>query len=110
MKCVDDINTFFTLNVLDEMSDDEEIAGYISELSVLGKSYRDIHTDLSNGLDGAAYEAQYPTQKKFRDDVNTKIQNAKRKLRTAKRGKANTKITDKESELLSEKINKLRTI
>ena len=103
LKCVDDINTFFTLNVLDEMSDEEEIAGYISELSVLGKSYRDIHTDLSNGLDGAAYEAQYPTQKKFRDDVNTKIQNAKRKLRTAKRGKANTKITDKQSELLSEK-------
>ena len=103
LKCVDDINTFFTSNVLDEISDEEEIAEYISELSILGKSYQDIHTDLSNRLDGAAYKAQYPKQKEVRDDVNTKIQNAKRKLRNVKRSKNNTKITDKQSEILPEK-------
>ena len=40
LKCVDDIDTFFTLNELDEMSDEEEITEFISELSILGKSYR----------------------------------------------------------------------
>ena len=103
LKCVDDIDTFFTLNELDEMSDEEEITEFISELSILGKSYRDIHTDLSAGLDGAAYEAQYPKHEEVRNKVNEKIQNAKRKLRNVKRGKTKSKITDKESEILSEK-------
>ena len=31
LKCVDDINTFFDLNELSDMSDEEEIGDYISD-------------------------------------------------------------------------------
>ena len=103
LKCVDDINTFFDLNELSDMSDEEEIGDYISELSTLGKEYRDVHTDLSVGLDDAVYVGQYPDHQEFRKKVNDKIQNAKRLLRKVKRGKSKSKMTDKQSDFLSEK-------
>ena len=103
LKCVDDINTFFNLNDLDEISDEEELNEYMSDLSIIGKCYRDVHTELSVGLGDADYAAQYPKHKEFLEKVNGGIQNAKRKLRKAKRGNTKSKVTEKENELLSEK-------
>ena len=103
LKCVDDINTFFNLNDLDEISDEEELNVYMSDLSIIGKCYRDVHTELSVGLGDADYATQYPKHKEFLEKVNGGIQNAKRKLRKAKRGNTKSKVTEKENELLSEK-------
>ena len=103
LKSVDDINTFFDLNDLSDMSDEEEINGYIDELSALGKDYRDVHTDLSAGLDKAVYVAEYPNHQEFRKNVNDKIANAKRLLRNVKLGKNKSKMNDKQQEFLSEK-------
>ena len=110
IKCVGDIDDFFELNVLNEISDDEELDEYISQLTNLGKSYRDIHTDLSVVLGDTEYEAQYPkpTFEAKRKDVNESIQNAKRKLRAVRRAKksgvANTLSSEKVNDLLSEKM------
>ena len=110
IKCVGDIDDFFELNVLDEISDDEELDEYISQLTNLGKSYRDIHTDLSVVLGDTEYEAQYPkaTFDAKRKNMNESIQNAKRKLRSAKRtkklGVTKSRATEKVNDLLSEKM------
>ena len=110
IKCVGDIDDFFELNVLDEISDDEELDEYISQLTNLGKSYRDIHTDLSVVLGDTEYEAQYPkaTFDAKRKNINESIQNAKRKLRSAKRtkksGVTKSRATEKVNDLLSEKM------
>ena len=100
LKSVDDINTFFELNDLSDMSDEEEINEYITELSSLGKAYRDVHTELSAGLGDASYSEKYPKQQEFRENVNLKIQDAKRLLRQVKRGKSKT--TEKQNDFLSE--------
>ena len=100
LKSVDDIKTFFELNDLGDMSDEEEINEYITELSSLGKAYRDVHTELSAGLGDASYSEKYPKQQEFRENVNLKIQDAKRLLRQVKRGKSKT--TEKQNDFLSE--------
>ena len=110
IKCVGDIDDFFELNVLDEISDDEELDEYISQLSKLGKNYRDLHTDLSVVLGDAKYAAQYPkpTFEAKRKQINESIQNAKRNLRAVRRAKksgvAKTLSTEKKNDLLSEKM------
>ena len=103
LKCVDDINTFFDLNKLDEISDEEEINEFVTELSNLGKSYRDVHIDLSSGLSENEYTAHYPKHQEFRSNVNKSIQDAKRKLRNVKRDQTKSKSLSKENDLLSEK-------
>ena len=103
LKCVDDIQTFFELNVLDNLSDEEELNEYISELSDLGKKFRDVHTELSSGLTADVHKEQYPDALNCRRNVNQKIQDAKTKLKKRKKDKAKIKLTEKENELNAEK-------
>ena len=102
LKHTDDIQTFFELNTLDDISDEDELDGYISELSKLGKEYRDVHTELSSGL-GNEYKTQFPDELNQRRNVNQSIQDAKKKLRQRKKDNAKPKLSEKENDLLSEK-------
>ena len=102
LKHTDDIQTFFELNALDDISDEDELDGYISELSKLGKEYRDVHTELSSGL-GNEYKTQFPDELNQRRNVNQSIQDAKKKLRQKKKDNTKPKLSEKENDLLSEK-------
>ena len=81
IKCVGDIAEFFELNVLDDISDEEELDEYISQLTSFGKNYRDLHTDLSVVLGETDYTAAYPNEtfEAKRKKINDSIQNAERK-------------------------------
>ena len=101
--CLDDLTIFFENNVLDEISDNEELDEYLSQLNTLGKSYRDVHTLLSAELGEAEHTKQYPKHQETRQKVNKKVQDAKRKLRLNKRSQNKSKSSERENDLLCEK-------
>ena len=101
--CLDDLTIFFENNVLDEISDNEELDEYLSQLNTLGKSYRDVHTLLSAELGEDEHTKQYPKHQETRQKVNKKIQDAKRKLRLNKRSQTKSKSSERENDLLCEK-------
>ena len=103
LKCVDDINTFLELNVLDEISDDDELSEFTSKLSILDKSYRDVHTDLKSELGDDEYLKQFPKHTETKTKVHKNIQDAMRKLRANKRGKTKSQKTERQNDLLCEK-------
>ena len=103
LKCVDDINTFLELNVLDEISDDDELSDFNSKLSVLDKCYRDVHTDIKSELGDDEHLKQYPKHAETKKRVHKNIQDAMRKLRANKRGKTKSQTTEREKDLLCEK-------
>ena len=103
LKCVDDINTFLELNVLDEISDDDELSEFTSKLSILDKSYRDVHTDLKSELGDEEYLQQFPKHTETKTKVHKNIQDAMRKLRANKRGKTKSQKTERQTDLLCEK-------
>jgi hypothetical protein len=103
LKCVDDINTFLELNVLDEISDDDELSEFTSKLPILDKSYCDVHTDLKSEQGDDEYLKQFPKHTETKAKVHKNIQDAMRKLRANKRGKTKSRNTERQNDLLCEK-------
>ena len=103
LKCKDDIQTFFDQNSLSDISDDEELNSYISELSRVGKNYRDTHTELSSNLTAEVHTEQYPDSAKIRKQINDCIKKAKGKLRKIVKSTKLRVTSDDVTESLPEK-------
>ena len=82
-KIATDINEFFIVFDLNDLSSDEEIYESLNSASTYSKLYRDIHTELKLKLKDD-YDVKYPDYDKITENLRNYMKDAKRKVRVLK--------------------------
>ena len=82
-KIATDINEFFIVFDLNDLSSDEEIYESLDSASKYSKLYRDIHTELKLKLKDD-YDVKYPDYDKITENLRNYMKDAKRKVRVLK--------------------------
>ena len=82
-KIATDINEFFIVFDLNDLSSDEEIYESLDSASQYSKLYRDIHTELKLKLKDD-YDVKYPDYDKITENLRNYMKDAKRKVRVLK--------------------------
>ena len=83
-KIAADINEFFVISDLNDLSSDEEICDCLDSVSRYSKLYRDIHIELQLNLKDE-YTEKYPNYDEITDKLRNYIKYAKRKIRFLKK-------------------------